>query len=56
MGFFRSPRLKRQVVTNKQWRFYPRSLAIFIKDKTGSIVGEVGKGAFMVSTSKVVLI
>lgn len=47
MCFFSSLRLKRQAVTNKQWGFHPKSPAMFIKDKTGSIVREV------VSISKV---
>lgn len=38
------------------WGFHRRSPARFVKDKTGSIVGEVGIGVVGVTTSKVVLI
>lgn len=55
-GLFQLFRLKRQVVTNKQCWFHPRSPAVFIEDKTGSLVGEMGIGVVMVSTSKVVLL
>ena len=54
--FFNLPSLKKQVVTNKRWGFHPGPPAIFTEDKTGSIIGEVGIGVVVVSTSKVVLI